>query len=1551
MSSKIQGLTVVINGDVTPLSRAMRQAKSEATVLRTHMASLGQLLKFDPGNVDLTAQKQRMLGQAIAQNARTYQAYQAAHAEYAGRVSSLTAAERTQFAALEREMTRNRVEFQRLRSEAVAFGAAAAPGTIAFSNSMKSMSAQMRGYSNLALAASVATGVVGAALVKAAADYEYAFADVRKTIDATESEYRELSDAAIEMSLRKPTSAEDIAYIMSLGGQLNIAAQHLEKFADTTADLDVATNLDLDSASIDLARFMNITKTGQGDIDRLGATIVDLGNNSATTEADIMAMAMRIAGTGSSLGMTAAEVLAMATSLSSVGIQAEMGGNAISTIMRRIDKDVAKNSATLQTWADTAGMSAADFRALWASDVSSAMFEVFKGIGRIQDEGGNLTLLLDELGVSSMRQVDTMMRLAQAGDMGAAITTRANNAWQQNSALASEVSQRYDTATAKMQMMRNAAQAAAVAFGDELLPEFSDVVVGASDLVKWLGSLDSETKATVIDIGAAAIGIGLLSKGVQVTAGGIGTLTGAAASAKTALSGWAETVHAAAAASEARAAIQARDTATATANTAATAANTASRATATAADAAATAGKGALATSTAAATAATAASTAANGAAATSTGVLTTSVLGLSSALGISTTAAMGLFGLLAAAGVAALVGVAAATKSAEDAARRYTASTEELSRAVGDAQAEYDRAASAFGENSDEAAKAAYALDEATQAYENGRESVEAYCDRLSDMHGAYEQTRQAMEDATGEADAQAGAMLTLAERVTDTYESMDAGAEKTAAMVSLIDSLTEAAGDLGISYDAQTDSLLLNNEAMEDYRAAIGEVVKAQADQARYQAASESYSSALAAQIDLETELAVAKSELARAQQEVNENYSAEDAKWQGRAGAIRSMSAEARAARQDEHALGEEVSKLSADVADAKAKQTAYIDTMTRLKTEELAAAEAIRLHEGESMALEDAVARVNETSGASISVSQAEAQMRLEAAEAAQVQAAADEELEEEIGKVAEGLTDLMAKNATFAKFMADGNISVDALAAAMQETGASAEDLGKRMEEFAAATADGLKKIEEARTSPEDADDDDWIDAGKLKANLDANYQVAERWGSAVEALYAKHGDAASAAFIGYIEDMGYEYIPLLEELAGASDAKWAEIVASYNRNIETGNANALIQFEQFAGQYTATAEQLSQVLGQVMAGGNAEAAQRFMEGIEALGTGAQPVIEALASMTEEELSRVVAAYETGGMDAAQRLIDSLSSKGGDVKQAAADAMAGTTEAVDAGSEGWSAKVDERLSAVEQGIAGARPALYTAAAGLAGQVAEGIGSMDAPVSSQADALSKLTADHFSSAKGDAAQAGRSMAGDHFTGGVTGSTGPVAGGADTISKLAADHFSSAKADARRAGLSMAEGFAAGIRAGKGQVTAAAAEMTRAVPATSKKVGEVNSPSRVMRRLGPSWPEGLADGIRRGTWQVERASTHMARAAEAAAQSALAPRAGAVGAAPRALSAVRLADQGRALALRGGGDTYITNNNTTNNVGDIDWSAEADVARASEDLFRTLRQKLRA
>ena len=61
------------------------------------------------------------------------------------------------------------------------------------------------------------------------------------------------------------------------------------------------------------------------DFDKLGSSVIELGNNFATTESEISDMALRLAGAGTTVGLTEPDILGLATALSSLGIEAESG--------------------------------------------------------------------------------------------------------------------------------------------------------------------------------------------------------------------------------------------------------------------------------------------------------------------------------------------------------------------------------------------------------------------------------------------------------------------------------------------------------------------------------------------------------------------------------------------------------------------------------------------------------------------------------------------------------------------------------------------------------------------------------------------------------------------------------------------------------------------------------------------------------------------------------------------------------------------------------------------------------------------------------------------------------------------------------------------------------------------------------------------------------------------------------------------------------------------------------------------------------------------------
>ena len=65
MASRIQGITVEIGGDTTKLSSALSGINKEIKGTQTQLKDVEKLLKLDPTNVTLLAQKQKLLTQEI----------------------------------------------------------------------------------------------------------------------------------------------------------------------------------------------------------------------------------------------------------------------------------------------------------------------------------------------------------------------------------------------------------------------------------------------------------------------------------------------------------------------------------------------------------------------------------------------------------------------------------------------------------------------------------------------------------------------------------------------------------------------------------------------------------------------------------------------------------------------------------------------------------------------------------------------------------------------------------------------------------------------------------------------------------------------------------------------------------------------------------------------------------------------------------------------------------------------------------------------------------------------------------------------------------------------------------------------------------------------------------------------------------------------------------------------------------------------------------------------------------------------------------------------
>lgn len=381
-------------------------------------------------------------------------------------------------------------------------------------------------FAGLAGGIGAAVGTVYATASKPAMNFESAFTGVRKTVDATEEEFAEMRQGILNMSQTDViASADEIAAVAEAAGQLGIQKEHILDFSKVMIDLGEATNLSADEAASELAKFANITQMDQGDFDKLGSVVVDLGNNFATTEADIVSMGMRLASTGELTGLSEPQIMAAATALSSLGIEAEAGGSAMSKILKSLQLAVETGDG-LEGFAKVANLSQDAFKQLYKQDSLKALSAFTKGLNDTERNGKSAVAILDDMGITEVRMSNAVLSLASSDDILTDAADLATKAWEENNALTAEAEKRYATTESQIDQAKNSVENLGITIGDMTLPMIKELAGELTEAAKgaqrWV-SENQEGIKKVAGIAGEVAKYALILKGTQVTYLGVKT--------------------------------------------------------------------------------------------------------------------------------------------------------------------------------------------------------------------------------------------------------------------------------------------------------------------------------------------------------------------------------------------------------------------------------------------------------------------------------------------------------------------------------------------------------------------------------------------------------------------------------------------------------------------------------------------------------------------------------------------------------------------------------------------------------------------------------------------------------------------------------------------------------------------------------------------------------------------------------------------------------------------------------------------------------------------
>lgn len=373
---------------------------------------------------------------------------------------------------------------------------------------------------------SVPLAGMGVAGVKSAVDWETNLTSVKKTVEEVVDEnnrmiysYDQLDKDLREIGKRTGATYEQIAAAAEVAGQLGIAGDEVAGFTEQMIKLGDSTNLSADEAATYIARILNITNKGMPvsteQARKFGSALVYLGNNFATTESEIALMTNRLAAGGTVAGLTTADILGLATAMSAVGIRAEAGGTAMTQTLTAIEKAVVSFSTgsteKLEKIAAISGTTAEEFAKSWKENPIEAVKSFMTGLGGLEEQGESMTLVLDDLGMSGIRQANMLKSLSLASDMLTEAVDKSNVAWSGTTDyLDEEAQKRYETVAVKFQQMKNAFQDVGIVIGETLLPMVEKLTQWATDFANWFTNLDEGSQQFIISIGGIVAAIGPL---------------------------------------------------------------------------------------------------------------------------------------------------------------------------------------------------------------------------------------------------------------------------------------------------------------------------------------------------------------------------------------------------------------------------------------------------------------------------------------------------------------------------------------------------------------------------------------------------------------------------------------------------------------------------------------------------------------------------------------------------------------------------------------------------------------------------------------------------------------------------------------------------------------------------------------------------------------------------------------------------------------------------------------------------------------------------------
>ncbi len=522
MANRIKGITVEIGGDTTKLQTALKGVNSSIRDTQSQLKDVEKLLKLDPGNTELLAQKHRLLGEAVAGTKEKLETLKTA-AEQANTALANGEITQDQYDALQREIIETENNLRDLERQA-GQSAVALQKIAATGEKLKTVGDNISSAGQKLLPVTAGVTALGTAAVSTAANFESSMSQVQATMGITKDAMSTvngesvntmdtLSALAKKMGSETAFSASECAEALNYLALAGYDTQQMCDTLPTVLNLAAAGGIDLAAASDMVTDAMSALGMG---VDEAGTMVDQMAKTASTTNTSVAQLGegiLTIGATAKTVKGGTAELNTALGILANNGIKGAEGGthlrNVILSLQNPTDKaaacmeqlglDVYDSEGNMRSLNDILGDLNTSMDGMTAAEKSNIIGQIFN-----KTDLSSVNALLANTGTTWDELQQSII------DSGGAAQQMADT--------------QLDNLQGQITILKSALEGLAISFGELLLPAIKMIVGWVQQFVDWLNGMDEGTKKVITTVAllAAALGPVLIVVGKVVSA--VGTI-------------------------------------------------------------------------------------------------------------------------------------------------------------------------------------------------------------------------------------------------------------------------------------------------------------------------------------------------------------------------------------------------------------------------------------------------------------------------------------------------------------------------------------------------------------------------------------------------------------------------------------------------------------------------------------------------------------------------------------------------------------------------------------------------------------------------------------------------------------------------------------------------------------------------------------------------------------------------------------------------------------------------------------------------------------------